>query len=149
MRQRGFEVVRADKRKTTGDIKLPECATRSSVGYDFFSPIAVTIAPFKTAMIWTDVKAYFLADEALLLNVRSSMGKQPVMMANSQGWVEADYYNNVDNDGNIGFRLLNMGESDYEIKVGDKIGQGMFIKKLTADQKSNDVIRTGGFGSTD
>lgn len=149
MKIRGFEIVSDKNRKTTGTIKLPECATVSSVGYDFFSPVEVTIAPFKSVMIWTDIKAYFGEDEALLLNVRSSMGKQPVMLANTQGWVEADYYNNVDNEGNIGFRLFNLGEKDYHIQIGDKIGQGMFIKKLQADQGTSNKIRIGGFGSTD
>jgi dUTP pyrophosphatase len=145
---RGFEVVSDDFRKTVGEITIPQRATEHSIAYDFFSPIDVIIQPNKNQMIWTDVKSYFFPNEALLLNVRSSMGKQPVIIANIQGWIESDYYSNESNDGNIGFRLLNLGDTPYIINAGDKIGQGMFINYLVADSGNTDVKRTGGFGST-
>ena len=77
------------------------------------------------------------------------MGKHPVMLSNTQGWIDADYYGNVTNDGNIGIRLTNLSDKVYVIRVGDRIAQGMFIKYLTADDdKGNGVERTGGIGST-
>ena len=145
---RHFEVVSDKYRKNNVDIKLPTRATKNSIGYDFYSPIAVDIEPMHSQMIWTDVKAIFNSDEALLINVRSSMGKQPVMIANTQGWIESDYANNPDNDGNIGFRLFNLGDTIYTVRVGDRIGQGMFIKYLTTDDDNATSTRNGGFGST-
>lgn len=145
---RYFEVVSDKHRKNNVDIKLPTRATKNSIGYDFYSPIAVDIEPMHSQMIWTDVKAIFNSDEALLINVRSSMGKQPVMISNTQGWIESDYANNPDNDGNIGFRLFNLGDTIYTVHVGDRIGQGMFIKYLTTDDDNETSTRNGGFGST-
>ena len=145
---RRFEVVKDEYRKNNVDIKLPTRATKNSIGYDFYSPIAVDIEPMHSQMIWTDVKAIFNSDEALIINVRSSMGKQPVMIANTQGWIESDYANNPDNDGNIGFRLFNLGDTIYTVNVGDRIGQGMFIKYLTTDDDNATSTRNGGFGST-
>ena len=145
---RRFEVVSDKYRKNNVDIKLPTRATKNSIGYDFYSPIAVDIEPMHSQMIWTDVKAIFNSDEALLINVRSSMGKQPVMIANTQGWIESDYANNPNNDGNIGFRLFNLGDTIYTVRVGDRIGQGMFIKYLTTDDDNATSTRNGGFGST-
>ena len=145
---RHFEVVKDEHRKNSGDIQLPTRATKNSIGYDFYSPISVDIEPMCSQMIWTDVKAIFENDEALLINVRSSMGKQPVMIANTQGWVESDYANNHDNDGNIGFRLFNLGNTIYTVHTGDRIGQGMFIKYLTTDDDDTTAERMGGFGST-
>ena len=145
---RHFEVVSDKYRKNNVDIKLPTRATKNSIGYDFYSPIAVDIEPMHSQMIWTDVKVIFNSDEALLINVRSSMGKQPVMIANTQGWIESDYANNPDNDGNIGFRLFNLGDTIYTVHVGDRIGQGMFIKYLTTDDDNATSTRNGGFGST-
>ena len=144
---RHFEVVSDKYRKNNVDIKLPTRATKNSIGYDFYSPIAVDIEPMHSQMIWTDVKAIFNSDEALLINVRSSMGKQPVMISNTQGWIESDYANNPDNDGNIGFRLFNLGDTIYTVRVGDRIGQGMFIKYLTTDDDNATSTRNGGFGS--
>lgn len=146
---RCFKVVEDKFRKNRGDIKLPARATSKSIAYDFYSPVDMVIPPHSLSpMIWTDVKAYFNDNEALLLNVRSSQGKQPVMIANTQGWIESDYADNIDNDGNIGFRFYNLGDTDYVINIGDRIGQGMFINYLITDNDASDGIRIGGFGSS-
>ena len=145
---RYFKVVTNSYRKTAGDITLPTRATKSSIAYDFYAPLDTVVPSMQSVMIWTDVKAKFNPDEALLINVRSSMGKQPIMLANTQGWIESDYYSNSDNDGNIGIRLFNLGATPYEIKAGDRIAQGMFIKYLVADNGNTDVKRQGGFGSS-
>lgn len=143
-----FEVVKDEFRKTEGEITLPTRATAHSVAYDVYSPIDVVIEPHKNAMIWTDVKANFNPDSALLLNVRSSMGKHPVMIANTQGWIESDYYGNESNDGNIGVNLYNLSDNEYVIHHGDRIAQAMLIKYETFDNGNTDTTRTGGFGST-
>ena len=145
---RYFEVVSDKSRKTNGEIILPTRATKSSIAYDFYSPVAITIPPMQSVMIWTDIKAKFNTDEALLINVRSSMGKHPIMIANTQGWIESDYYSNPDNGGNIGIRLFNLGTEPYIIKAGDRIAQGMFIKYLEADNGNTNTERQGGFGSS-
>ena len=145
---RYFEIVSDKYRKNEGEIILPTRATKHSIAYDFYSPVAVTIPPMQSVMIWTDVKAHFNEDEALLLNVRSSMGKHPIMIANTQGWIESDYCNNPDNDGNIGVRLFNLGTAPYIVRVGDRVAQGMFIKYLVADNGNTDNTRQGGFGSS-
>lgn len=145
---RYFEVVKDEFRKNEGEIKLPIRATEHSVAYDFYSPINVTIQPKEMVLIWTDVKAHMYHDNALLLNVRSSMGNQPIMIANTQGWVESDYCDNPKNDGNIGFNLFNLGDTPYEIKKGDRIGQGMFIKRLITKDDNTTTKREGGFGSS-
>ena len=142
-----FEIV-DDKFRKNETAQLPLRATAHSVGYDFFSPVDVEIPPMSAVMIWTDVKARFGPDEALLINVRSSMGKQPVMLANTQGWIESDYYSNPDNDGNIGIRLFNLGQTPYKIERGQRFAQGMFIKYLIAENCNSDSERVGGIGST-
>lgn len=99
-------------------------------------------------MIWTDIKAYFNPDEALLINVRSSMGKHGIMLANTQGWIESDYVDNPSNEGNIGICLYNTSDMPYEVKIGDRIAQGMFVKYLITDNDNATGERLGGFGST-
>lgn len=146
---RFFEVVKNEFRKNDGEIKLPTRGSQHSAGYDFYSPVNITIQPNESAMIWTDVKANMYWDNVLMLFVRSSMGKHPIVIANGTGIVDADYYSNENNDGNIGFRLLNLGDTPYEIKIGDRIGQGVFIKYGTVKDDNVTTIRQGGFGSTD
>ena len=145
---RFFEVVKDEFRKNEGEIKLPTRATEHSAGYDFYSPVDVTIQPNESVLIFTDVKAHMYYDNVLMLYVRSSMGKHPIVIANGTGIIDCDYYGNENNDGNIGFRLLNLGTTPYEIKVGDRIGQGVFIKYGTVKDDNTSGIRTGGYGST-
>ena len=145
---RFFEVVRNDCRKSCGDITLPTRSTEHSAGYDFYSPVDVIIQPQESVMVWTDVKAHMYYDNALLIIPRSSMGKHPVMIANTIGLIDNDYYGNESNDGNIGFRLLNIGNTPYKINTGDRIGQGIFIKYGTVKNDTTTTQRTGGFGSS-
>lgn len=146
---RYFEIVKEEFRKNPDvEIKFPTRATEHSAGYDFYSPISVTIQPNEMAMIWTDIKAHMYYDNALFIIPRSSMGKQPIMIANTVGLIDSDYYGNESTDGNIGFRLLNLGKTPYEIKVGDRIGQGIFIKYGTVKDDNTTATRSGGFGST-
>ena len=148
LRTRGFEVV--TKRKNEGvEIILPKRGTSQSMAYDFFSPKKYTVAPGEVAKIWTDVKAYMQNGEGLILNVRSSMGGK-FMLANTQGWIEPDYYNNESNEGNIGFFLKNISNEVLTIEKDERIGQGMFIPFLVSDNGNpeEEIKRTGGFGST-
>ena len=147
---RRFEIVKDDFRKNlTKQIKMPVRATKHSAGYDFYSPVDVIIEPNQMQMIWTDVKSCFNTDEVLLLCVTSGMGKNGIMLANTLGVIDCDYYSNEGNDGNLGFRLYNFSNIPYVIKAGDKIGQGMFTKFLTVDNEEEIInVRVGGFGST-
>lgn len=147
---RSFEPVKKEFLKYNLDEpKMPRRATLTSVGYDFYSPIDVVINPNEMAMIWTNIKAKFNDDEGLILCVTSGMGKYGVTLSNSIGVIESDYYGNVGNDGNLGFRLFNLGKEPYIIKTGDKIGQGFFIKILRCENEIPPTeVRKGGFGST-
>lgn len=143
MKIRGFEVVSVEKRKhLEKEITLPRRGTSKAMAYDIFSPVDLVIKPNEIGKIWTDVSAYMQDNEALILNVRSSQGGK-VMLANSQGWIDADY-----TGFNIGVFLKNIGTEDYIIKEGDRIAQAMFVPFLVADNGNTDKERVGGFGST-
>lgn len=148
MKLRGFEVV--SKRKHEGvEITLPRRGTSKAMAYDFFSPITVTVQPNEIVKIWSDVKAYMQPNECLVLNVRSSMGGK-FMMANTQGWIDADYYNNESNEGNIGLFLKNISNEPITITKDERVGQGAFFNFLVADNGNpeEEIVRTGGFGSS-
>ena len=147
---RKFELVKDEfKKNSVVSYKMPVRATKHSAGYDFYSPIDTVIEPNSMKMIWTDIKSEFNQDEVLLLCVTSGMGKNGIMLANTLGVIDSDYYSNSGNDGNLGFRLYNFSNQDYVIKAGDKIGQGIFMKFLTVDDEQEITNeRVGGFGST-
>lgn len=122
-------------------------------GYDFFAIEDVTIPPYKIGdnpiLIQTGVKARLPKNEFLMIVNRSSNPKKKkLVIPNSIGIIDSDYYNNADNEGEIGFLFYNLSDQPVEIKKGEKLGQGIFQKYyLTNNDKSN-KIRNGGFGST-
>ena len=144
---RGFEVVIDEKRKTVGDITLPTRGSSTAMAYDFYATEDFVVFPNSIAKVWTDVKAYMQENECLIINVRSSMGGK-FMLANTSGWIDADYYSNESNDGNIGVFLKNISDETQRINKGDRIAQGAFFNFLVADNGNTDNVRTGGFGST-
>jgi len=129
--------------------RLPERSTRNSAGYDFYNPEEVTIEPGEIKYVKTGIKALFPEEVALLLLNRSSNPKKKgLILANSVGVVDKDYYGNIDNDGHIMFAFYNIKDEDITIKKGDAIGQAIFQKYLVTDNDVAEGERAGGFGST-
>jgi dUTP pyrophosphatase len=147
---RGFEVAKGFEDK---GINLPVRKTKFSAGYDVEAAEDTIIPSFKRGnkpiLIKTGIKAYMADDEVLILANRSSNpGKKGLILANSIGVIDKDYYGNPDNDGHIMFAFYNIKDEDIEIKKGDCIGQAIFQKYLIADDDSAEGERIGGFGST-
>lgn len=147
VKTRGFEIVIDEKRKTTGDVILPTRGSSKAMAYDFYANDTYTVEPNCIAKIWTDVKAYMGDNECLILNVRSSMGGK-FMLANTAGWIDADYYSNENNDGNIGVFLKNISDKTLVINKGERVAQGAFFNFLVADNGNTNAVRNGGFGSS-
>lgn len=131
------------------DIQLPERSTTNSAGYDFFA-IEDIVLPAKTlTRVMTGVKCELRPYMYLLLANRSSNpSKKGLFLANGIGIVDADYYNNPENEGEIGFEFYNFSETDTEIKRGEKIGQGIITSYYKAENDKATGSRAGGFGST-
>lgn len=148
---RGFEIVSDEFRKHPNvDIQLPKRGTKKSAGYDICTPVDIIIPPNGISdAIQTDLKAYMLEDEVLEIVPRSSIGfKKGLMLINTVGIIDSDYYSNPDNDGNIGFKFKNLTDKTVEIKAGERILQGIFKKYLITDYDNCDIERMGGMGST-
>lgn len=176
---RGFEVVKQEHRTLPDEVvKLPIRSTKTSAGYDFFVTQDLVIKPQQKVKFKTDVKAYMGTDEVLLMDVRSSIGAgSDLMIANTIGVVDSDFYENVDDDGNIRISLRNLKpemtiigfakvvdingliwdmplienlteENTVTIKAGERVAQGIFVKYLKADNGNSDIERTAGTGST-
>jgi dUTP pyrophosphatase len=146
---RYFEPISEKNRIHSDRVFMPLRATKNACAYDLFTPRIVYIPAGGTDLIWTNVKAYMQPDEVFIVNVRSSGGtKLGLMLANTVGWIDADYYNNPDNEGNIGICLWNRSSKVVIFDKGDKIAQGMFQKYLEASNCNSANDRMGGFGST-
>ena len=147
---RGFEVAKGFEDK---EINLPIRKTQYSAGYDIEAAEDIVIPSFKKGiaptLVKTGIKAYMLDDEVLFLYNRSSNPKKKgLILANSVGVIDKDYYGNEDNDGHIMFAFYNIKEEDIQIKKGECIGQGVFQKYFVTDNDNATGVRSGGFGST-
>lgn len=149
-RKRGFEIAKGWENK---GINLPVRKTKNSAGYDVEAAEDVVIPAFKLGtkptLIKTGLKAYCPEDEFyMLVNRSSNPGKKGLVMANSIGIIDSDYYGNESNDGHFMFAYYNFFDHDVQIKKGDVIGQVIFSKYFKVDNDNAEGTRTGGFGST-
>jgi len=152
MRTRGFAVCDGVGTRNYEHIKIPQRATKLSAGYDYYSPFDFTLQPGEDINIKTGLKAYMQPGEVLLAFPRSGLGfKYYCRMANTIGVVDADYYDNPENEGEIGLELRNEGDKPMTIKAGQGIAQFIFMNFLLADEDNfqTGADRAGGFGSTD
>ena len=108
------------------------------------------ITKAKPTLVPTGVKCKLDKGTYLELSVRSSCPlKFWLILANSVGIIDEDYYGNPDNDGHIYFQMINLSPIDIQLKKGDIIGQGIIKPYLTTEDDCGGAgSRIGGFGST-
>lgn len=171
---RGFEVVSKYEEES---IDLPARATKGSAGYDL-KAAKDTVVPsiwkallahnglnnllegnaireenkefLASTLVPTGIKAFMPEREYLLLANRSSNPmKKQLALPNGIGIIDADYYGNTDNEGEIFVQLVNYGFEDVLVKKGDRIAQGIFTPYEIVDNEVNEFqTRIGGFGSS-
>ena len=149
---RGFESVEKKYLKSYNErieVIMPLRGTKHSAGYDFFLPADVEIPVKSGVLIWTDIKAYMRSDEVFEIYPRSSIAiKRNIRIKNVVGIVDADYYSNPKNDGNIGLFLWNFGDETQSFTKGEAVAQGIFKKFLVSDNYNTTKKRVDGIGST-
>lgn len=147
---RQFFIVKDEFRMNKNEvICYPKRATKGSAGYDFFIQRDITIPPKDSVMIWTDIKVRMEEDMVFEIVPRSSYGiKRNLILKNTIGKIDSDYFENPTNDGNIGIVLYNYGTESQELKAGDAICQGTFFKYYITCDDNTEVARIGGIGST-
>ena len=146
---RKFEIAKGFEDK---GVVLPQRKTAKSAGYDI---IALTdedvfVYPGMSVNLETGVKACMEDDEVMLLFIRSSLGiKQGLTLSNSCAVIDADYYNNPDNDGHFILSIINTSNAVRRIPARSRVAQAVFVKYLTVDDDNATGERIGGIGSTD
>ncbi|MGO2939273.1 MAG: dUTP diphosphatase [Pseudolactococcus laudensis] len=146
MKTRGFERVTAYE---NAGIDLPLRSTAHAAGYDFIAAETISLNPGEIKLIPTGIKAYMQPGEVLYLYDRSSNPrKKGLVLINSVGVIDGDYYGNPDNEGHIFAQMKNITDQIVEVAKGERIVQGVFAPFLLADADSAEGTRIGGFGST-
>ena len=95
MKIRGFELVSS----FTDENLLPKRETAHAAGYDLKVAVRTVIAPGEIVLVPTGVKAYMQPTEVLYLYDRSSNPrKKGLVLINSVGVIDGDYYGNPGNE---------------------------------------------------
>lgn len=136
------------------NIKIPERKTKFASGYDFVTPVDFDLNPGQRITIPTGIKCYFSEEEAkqyhLQLHVRSSVGiRKGIVLSNSTGIIDGDYYNSEETEGDMLIALWNTGTEYIHFSAGDRIIQGIFVPHGLVADDNTETLRVGGVGSTD
>lgn len=144
--KRQFEIVTSWEDK---NINLPKRKTEGSAGYDIESAVDIDIPPNRMKAVATGLKVRLNHNEFLAVFIRSSMAiKHGIILVNGVGIIDADYYNNEENEGHFLCVLYNMGDKVFHIKKGDRIAQGIFLNYRQVRNDRTRDKRVGGIGST-
>ena len=101
---RGFELVSTYNNQEL----LPKRETAHAAGYDLKVAENTVIAPGDIVLVPTGVKAYMQPGEVLYLYDRSSNPrKKGLVLINSVGVIDGDYYGNPGNEGHIFAQMKN------------------------------------------
>ena len=133
------------------EIPLPQFATPGSAAMDLRACIdrPVTIRAGERTVVPTGLAmALPSADYVALLFARSGLGiRKGVCLSNGVGVIDSDYR------GEIGVGLVNLGDSPYTVRPGDRIAQLMVTPVVRPTvvpvSELDETDRgAGGFGST-
>jgi dUTP pyrophosphatase len=130
------------------DAALPSYAHASDAGMDVRSVEDVTVPAKGRVLVHTGLVMMLPPMFEAQVRPRSGLAlKHGITVLNTPGTIDAGYR------GEVGVILANFGDSDFEVKKGDKIAQIVVAPVLQAGIEEADEIDetdrgSGGFGST-
>ena len=145
-----FNLEETEIKNIYDEISLPKRATVGSAGYDFYTPIDITLKPGETIKIPTGIRCEMNPSWVLMLFPRSGLGfKFRLQLNNTVGVIDSDYFYS-DNEGHIFIKLTNDSNENktLEVKKGQGIVQGIFLTYGVVEDDDASELRNGGFGST-
>lgn len=138
------KIIRLDK-----TVELPQYQTPGSAGFDIAANADVAVQPGEIVKVPTGLvieapEGYFLMTAAR----GSTAAKTGLKMSNAIGVIDRDFAGPSDE---IFLPMHNFTDKTVEIKKGDRIAQGIFVKISQAEWEEVGVIQEqnrGGYGST-
>lgn len=131
------------------DAVIPERKTKGSACYDICAYKNGKIEPGAIVLVPTGIKCRMRQETFLQVQLRSSIGiKYPVRLTTGVSIIDADYFDNPDNEGHIFLPLKNDGNETFCYEAGQRLAQGAFIQYGKVDGDMTVAERVGGFGST-
>ena len=135
-------------RKVHPDAALPSYAHPSDAGMDVRSVEDLTIAPGRRALVHTGLVMLLPPMYEAQVRPRSGLAlKSGITVLNTPGTIDSGYR------GEVGVILVNLGDTDFQVKKGDRVAQIVIAPVVQAQVvETSEVDETdrgaGGFGST-
>lgn len=140
-----IKIKRVDK-----SFPLPEYQSKGAVGFDIYSRIDAELMPKELVLLPTNLIIATPPGYMFLMAPRSStFKKKGIILANTIGIVDQDFCGEEDE---TLIQAYNMSDQRVEIKAGERIAQGIFVRVDIADWTEVDKMNNenrGGIGSTD
>ena len=129
------------------DAQVPKYQTVGSSGMDLHSVDEVTLWSGDRRLINTGLKIDIPKNHEIQLRPRSGLAyKHGITVLNTPATIDEDY------TGELKVLLINHGEKEFKVNVGDRIAQAvfMYVEKVEFYEGVVDESETrqGGFGST-
>lgn len=127
---------------------VPNYETLQSAGMDLRADLKWVLGPRESILIPTGISIELPEGYEAQIRPRSGLAyKYGITVLNSPGTIDADFR------GGIGVILMNHGNSDFVINVGDRIAQMVISKFERVEWKIVNQLEStergeGGFGST-
>lgn len=141
--------MQAKIKRLDASVELPKYHTAESAAFDLAANEDRVIKSKEVALIRTGLVIEAPLGHFLLIAARSSMPmKKGLCLANGIGVVDRDYAGPGDE---VRIQVRNFTDFDIEVKKGERLAQGMFIRVDQVEWLESDLIREenrGGWGST-
>lgn len=126
---------------------IPHYQTQGAAGFDLHSIEDVCIAAGGIVRIRLGIAVEIESGYELQIRSRSGLAFQGITVLNSPGTVDSDYR------GELQVILMNHSKQDFDIRIGDRIAQGVLARVCHATfdevEELTDTKRAdNGFGST-
>jgi dUTP pyrophosphatase len=136
--------------KLLGDAAVPKYESPGACGFDFAAAADVTIAPKSLGLVPTGCVIKVPSGYVLLVGSRSSTAKKfGLLTPHGFGVIDQDYHGDTDQ---VFLQFYNYTDHDANVKKGDRVGQGFFVRCDQAHfAPTTGSLRDGsrgGFGST-
>ncbi|KKP36989.1 dUTPase [Candidatus Peregrinibacteria bacterium RIFOXYC2_FULL_33_13] len=131
-------------------LELPVYETRGAVGFDILAREDTLIKSKSIALIPSNLIIEVPASYMLIVASRSSTPlKKKLSPPHGFGIIDHDYCGSNDE---IKIQVYNFSDDDVEVKRGEKIAQGVFVRIDKFEWEEVSEVKKdsrGGFGSTD
>lgn len=152
------EMIVKLKKEGKNPVKLPSRSTLHSSGYDLYPPFEFTLKPGESMLLPTGLRVNlnglnhpsYMVPSLVIMPRSSGARKTPLMLRNTIGLVDADYYGSA-NEGHIYADIKNPSNNTKSHFTPDKAYlQGIILLTYVfPDENPPTKVRNGGLGSTD